>query len=886
MRAEVYVNQKLAAYDIIGETPFSFEIGEFIIPGEGNTIAVRLTNPGGRRGWKDIPLDWGNYQFNSNGRNFTTLGNVCIEANPKAYIADVFVKNILPAKAKQVEVTATIQNHLPPIENVKIEAVFSGEDGQIANHSQIETLKAGSNQIIFTITLSDTELWSPDNPDLYEIELTLKSDKVTDTYCQSFGVRTFQVLPGRSGEHNFYLNGKRFFFRSAVDWGFYAPTGDYATPELAMKSVKAAKALNQNGIHFHRAIGEPLVMSFADSIGICISEEPGGFHGVRTAFGEAHIKEKIRRMVIRDRNHPSLLLYTLSNEDHTYTDARESSMRMIQELDNSRLITNSSGYDPLPTKHIRPYESEIRNDYIDDHTPIGTSARYPDTDFFNTIHRSQKYTDKVYVLGEMTSVSGPANWYQVYEDNTHDLDRRIGYSTNIYRENHQKIIENFDKWKLSKVGSGNIKTYADVSMQCGRGMMYAQARHSQSAMCNNHVDGAVLNGWTPGPMSEGGGGEMDFDSGMLDEGRNLKGPAGSFTNWTRPLQIAIARKNGKYFSVKDTAIFEVNLINQGILKAGKYELDFHITDETGTNYIVDLNMEIDVIGGDYFAQELGDIEIPMKADWHGGYITVNAILSKSGKDVADGSEQVLFANRDSYQSYFEDVSFNIITWPEAQQAMEGKGKRVEKHRDQWHIEPFGKEGADFILVGDFSYTEDFIHISSMLRTPAQLAELFKRIQAGSNALIQFDEHWAEIFYNYNILSKPVREWGGKQPSQWYGNGWGYLDHFNGYSSIANKGTIGTNAWEVSSDPVGFYPFESEFSTSVYGLFMSRPWVGKEPAASIRIHDVSPTMLVTLATIDYGKGKIIICPGYNVDEQNAFTDMLFYNIIDKAIKEEW
>ena len=510
MRAEIYINQELAAYDIVGETPFTFDISAFVKAGESNSIAVRLTNPGGRRGWYDSHVDWGPYRFNSSGRNFSTLGNLTIEAHDPIYVEDVFVKNILPSKGKTVRISALIHSTMESAVEGKLLAVVSSEESskKIATLKTKTLLQPGKNEVEFTMLLSKAELWSPENPALYKLVLSLQSENVTDHYDQKFGVRTFQVLPGDSGEHNFYLNGKRFFFKTAIDWGFYTPTGDYASPGLAKKSVEAAKAMGQNGISFHRAIGEPLVMEFANELGLCVYEEPGGFHNVDTlGFSAEHIKEKIMRMVIRDRNHPSVIMFNLSNENHNYNSLRKASLELVNELDDSRLVTNSSGIPPDPTPHIRPYEKEIRRDFRDQHTAENMGARYKDADFYNDRHRTQEFKDCVFMLGEVNSVTGPSNWYKVYNSIPAKGTKYPGYDSNIYKENHDKIASSFIKWRLGESGSGNIKTPEDVSLQAGRGMMYIHGRHAQSIMCNVLADGFALNGWSNGPQSQGAGGQ-------------------------------------------------------------------------------------------------------------------------------------------------------------------------------------------------------------------------------------------------------------------------------------------------------------------------------------------------------------------------------------------
>jgi hypothetical protein len=459
-----------------------------------------------------------------------------------------------------------------------------------------------------------------------------------------------------------------------------------------------------------------------------------------------------------------------------------------------------------------------------------------------------------------------------------------GYDLNNYEEIHGKIRENFQSWRLAMFGSGHIRTPSDVSMQAGRGMMYIHGRHAQSIMCNNHADGYALNGWSTGPQTEGAGSFWDWDSGILDEARNLKGPAGTFRYWVRPLQVAMARKNGKYFSAGDTALFELNLVNQGVLEAGNYSLELHVTDGRGerTGFILERAVRIE--GGDCFAQKLEDISLPLDTLWDAGYLTLHAALIRNGNVLATGAEQVLLQNRRTMKDDLAGKTFKVISWPAAEKAVSGMGVLQEK--TGFWVPMFPEERTDFILAGDFTSDDSFEALGENFTGWEQVDDMLKWVDEGAVAIIKFDRHWADVLHRKEVLSEAVKEWGGKQSPHWLGNGWGYLDHFVGEQSIASEGTIGTNAWEVSGDPVGFYPFSSPYPISVYGLYLARPWTGREPAIGIRVREVQPTVLVTLGVIDYGKGKIILNPCYRVDEDNAFTDMFFYSMIRKASEGDW
>ncbi len=868
MRAEVYINEQLVAYDIIGETPFSFEVSRYVKAGEQNQIAVRLTNPGGRRGWRDSSdLIWGEYAFSSNGRDFTTLGDVELSVKPLIYIDDIFVKNTLPTGGKRVEVNIEIVNNSNKSVKTTIPIEVTGEK-KIASTKLSTELKCGKNSIKIPMTLTQAEIWSPETPNLYTLTAKVESDEES----VRFGVRTFEVKKGTSGGHNYYLNGKRFIFKTAIDWNYYAPTGDYATRALAEKSVEAAKAMGQNGISCHRNIGEPEVFKVADSLGLCIYEEQGGFHPVNkrpgvidsVGFTPNHIKEKIRRMVIRDRNHPSIIIFSLSNEDQYYYKTRKEALELINSLDDSRLVINTSG--PYKTfmdiEHIRPYESNIRLDYLDRHTAYNRSPRYGDDDFYQEEHREITYDDRPYFLGEVNSVSGPENWYKTYKDI--QAQGKPGYDTNIYKENHDKVEENFERWNISSIGSRSIVSPEELSMQCGRGMMYAHARHAQSIMCNNSADGYALNGWTPGPQSEGS--YLDWSSGILDEARNLKAPADSYTYWTKPLQISLSRKNGKYFDVNEEVIIESNLINHGELAAGTYEVKYTIGEQAITT------QSIKVIGGECYAQPIGDVTFTTDSKWSAGYITLKAKLYKQNRVVAEGSEQILLRNRASYSDRLKDIEIDVKQWDEAQQALEDAGAKI-------------KNNANIIVAGDLT-NESGKMSTQKINTWEQLNTLLDRVKAGATLIIRFDKYWAEVLHESGILKESVTEWGGNQTTEWLGNGWGYMDHFVGYDSTANSGVIGTTSWEVPSDPIGFYPFVSDYKMGVYGVYMCRPWLCKIPPIGYRMKEVQPTMAVLMGTLDYGSGKIILNPCYTVDQDNAFCDMLFYNMILNAADKRY
>lgn len=858
MRTEVYVNGKLAGYDIVSETPLDFDLTNYLRYGKPNRIAIRLTNPGGNRGWEDAPqgnppqtLKWGNYDLPM-GHNFSGIGGeVTLTARDPIFIENLFVKNIRPAGAKNAELHVTVRNTTGTDQKVLLTAAIEEPKGSkplLKTNWELLAKANSDTASVQAISVPEAKLWSVEDPNLYKCRIVMEAPGIHDQASATIGFRVFEVV----GD-NFYLNGKRVRIRSAIDWGYYALTGFYATPEMARRSVGNAKAIGHNGINFHRQIGEPLVMEAADELGLYLYEEPGGFHDypqlnyhvIDGSFAGKLMEEKCRRMFLRDRNHPSLVMFCLANESNTWGPLRERVMRMASDLDGSRLVTNTSGANAFgggDIWHIRPYETEIRKDYWDDHT-VESKGRFQESDL---LAHQEAVPDHVQYFGEVRCYTGPDNQPEIVAMQKQLPDGRPGYDLNAFAPMAGQIENYFNECHVASVGSGNIKTPSDVSRQAGRGLMYIDGRLGQALLRNDASDGYAISGWSGGGYLPG-----IWASAICDEGRNLKGPAADFAYWTRDVQIAIARKNGKHFQPGQTAEFDLSLINEGKLPAGDYVLKFSVRDGAGKPTGFTSSLPVKVAGADRYAQPLGDLKVPIDPSWRGGYLTIQGELQDgSGRRVADGTEQVLLQNRASFRAELNALTGAVVNWPAARKALSEAGAVLEEN-----IETAKK--LDFIAAGD-PPESGFDQILERVKTE------------GSLLLIRFDAKWADILLQKGLLSERVTEWGGEQTHGWDGNGWGYLDHFAGDQSIPGGRTIGTTSWEVPGDPMGFAPFKSSYKQGAYGAYLSRPNV----------------LRVLIGTLDYGKGKIILSPAYPVDGDNAFSDLLFLNMIRMGSQGKW
>lgn len=874
LRLEVYVNEKLAGYDLVAGTPYWCNVTPFLKPGTKNRIALRITNPGGLRGWNDFPLiSWGSYKLPP-GRDFGGIGGeVKLVASGDVFIDDLFVKNLQPAKANNIEVNTRIvnlpRNKVPAKLKIK---VTTADFKKTLFEQKIDVSIVGLPEQLFTHSFSvpGAALWDVENPNLYRCEVTLEMGQAIDSYSTIFGFRVFEVRANEQGEQNYYLNGKRFRHKSAIDWGYYAHHGYYPSPEMARQSVLAAKQIGHNGINCHRNMGDPLLFQCADQQGLLIFEEPGGFDEtiklykevgtlcVKTFEGQL-MYQRCMRMAHRDRNHPSVVGYIMANERDVFDLLRKNTMLDMHALDNSKLIVNQSGGVPGgpsgQVPHLRPYDSKFRLDYMDDHT-VNSDSRFMEYEFKSHLSANDTAkhgiygrinpleSDNIIYWGEVRCYAGPDNWYKVAKQGRQLPQGRTGYDMVAFMPLADKIEAFFKNNNLAKTGSRIIQSPSKVTEQAGRGLMYINGRLEQVIMSNNSADGFAINGWSGGSsgIPKEHGDIMEWYSAIVDEGRNLKGPAADYCHWNKPLQVAIFRKNGKYFEPGDDMAFSISLINEGILKPGEYKLVLKVKDGDGNQVGLVDSCQVAVDGRDTFAQTLyGHYTVKADAKWKAGYITLYAELTQNGKMVAGGSEQVLLKNRASYKNEMAGAKVGVYGWDAAELALQQAGCTLST------------TDAGVLLAGEKVSGSD-------------VENLLQKARRGATLMIKFEHQWAEALFAKGVLKEKVTQWGGRQIPYWNGNGWGYIDHLVGNQAIPSVATIGTNSWEVPGDPIGFYPFEANYPQTAYGAWFARP----------------NTLLVLFGEINYGKGRILLAPSYPVDEGHAFNDLLFYNMVKHAI----
>lgn len=345
----VYVNEHLVAHHIGGYTPFEADITELVTPGEEfrltigvNNILTNTTIPPG----KLIVTTDGRQQLEylHDFYNYAGLArSVWLYAAPDVRVDDVTITTDISGDDGVVRYAVATTRPAP----VRVSVI--DESGDVVASGSGET---------GVVTIPAVTLWQPGAGYLYSLRIeVLDGDQVVDTYDQSFGVRTVEVRGNR-----FLINGAPFYF---TGFGKHEDSPVRGKGHDNAYLVHDFELMGWMGANSFRTSHYPYaeeVMEFADRHGIVVIDETaavglflslgGGILGgtPQPTFGPDTINEgtrethaqAIRELVHRDKNHPSVVLWSIANEPASHEEGAreyfEPLVALTRELDPSRPV--------------------------------------------------------------------------------------------------------------------------------------------------------------------------------------------------------------------------------------------------------------------------------------------------------------------------------------------------------------------------------------------------------------------------------------------------------------------------------------------------------------------------------------------------------------------
>ena len=600
MRAEVFLNRKLVGYSIMEELPFVCDLTAAANPGSDNLLAIRITNPGGRYDWIDgDTIEWGRVKLpRSHGFGGIDRG-MTIGAHPfEGHIADLWVLNT-PDTAR-VDAFVRLDMPAPDARHLSLDVVDDRTGRNIAASIRASG-RTTDGAFKFSVTAANAKHWSLKRPNLYRLRARWRAaDGAESRRDVAFGFRWF--APDGLGKNAVLrLNGKRIKLYSAISWGYWGLNGMWPTPELAVKEVTQAKALGLNCLSFHRNVGKEDVFRAQDQLGLLRSMEPGGgkfalgklpdgtkkdAHSVvmepptteADKFAQRFAIAKCVAMVRAFRSHPSLIRYTLQNENGADLNNPDTFavLDAMRAEDPSRVVLLNDGMAAPPISAAQawyaPYDPKLyRSDrepfggWWDDHQGAGDQwydAFYVDPRNFNYRH---PIAPQIVELGEMEGCAVPDNQVlgiaQIMQRGgaSYDLEGRramlVAYQAFLDRWNFRAAFPNAESLFLA-LGARSYDSWQ---------------QYMENARICDAVDIAAISGWESTAI--------DNHSGIVDNMRNFKADPAIIRASLLPVR-PVAKQRRLTLAAGDRAVFDLYLLNDtGVAASGT--LDFAITDPAG-----------------------------------------------------------------------------------------------------------------------------------------------------------------------------------------------------------------------------------------------------------------------------------------------------------------
>lgn len=325
--SKVWINGYYVGGNFSGYTGASYDITDFLRFSQKNVLTVRADatqNEGWfyegagiyRHAWLDI------------------MNNVHI-----ANEGGVFVRTAVKGGNATVTVTTAVVNkHVHPA-NASVYTVITNRNGEVLAQSKEQPLSLAVNEekaVTQELKITKPELWSTENPYLYRAIAVIKADgRIIDSEKVRFGVRTITI----DKDKGLFVNGVPVKVKGVCCHQDHAGVGSALPDYLQYYRVSLLKEMGANAYRTSHNPPTPELLDACDSLGMLVMDEP------RLMNSGIEYENQFKQMILRDRNHPSIFIWSIGNEEFTtqYTNIgtriAQRQVLLQEQLDPSRTST-------------------------------------------------------------------------------------------------------------------------------------------------------------------------------------------------------------------------------------------------------------------------------------------------------------------------------------------------------------------------------------------------------------------------------------------------------------------------------------------------------------------------------------------------------------------
>jgi beta-galactosidase len=342
----LWINGESVGYSEDSRTPAEFNITKYLKAGE-NTVSVKVFR------WADA-----SYLENQDFWHISGIyRDVYLYAAPQVHIRDFFAKAELDPKyidgILDLDVEVINYGNINVSRTIEVQIFDENKKLVFNNEKSINEIKSGDKSTTnISGIIKSVNKWSAETPNLYTLIIILKNDnRIEEVLTHKIGFRKIQLKNGQ-----LLVNGRAILFKGVNRHEFHPITGRYIDRETMIKDIILMKQNNINAVRTAHYPNAPLWYQLCDEYGLYVWDEANiESHYFWSKFSldpdwkEAFL-DRVKRMVERDKNHPSVIVWSLGNESG-YGPNHEAMGDWVRKKDPTRLIHyegNEPGYIPVP----------------------------------------------------------------------------------------------------------------------------------------------------------------------------------------------------------------------------------------------------------------------------------------------------------------------------------------------------------------------------------------------------------------------------------------------------------------------------------------------------------------------------------------------------------
>ena len=306
--AVVWVNGKYVGYSQSSNTDAEFDITGFVTTGD-NQLSVRVYR------WCDGSYLEGQDMWHLSGIH----RDVYLVATPKVFVSDHYISSSLNNEATSgsmsVKLTVDNRNTVSTTKTLQV-SLLDADDNQIATGTQTYSGTSTAEKTITLSGLSNLHPWSAEDPYLYTVVVSQKDENGAEemAFSTKYGFRNIK----QSG-NLIYINNKRVYFKGVNTQDTHPEYGRAIDMETMMKDLTMMKKANVNTVRTSHYPRQPKMYAMMDALGFYVMDEADVecHYNQNLSSNSSWITamdDRTKRMVLRDRNHPSVIFWSLGNE--------------------------------------------------------------------------------------------------------------------------------------------------------------------------------------------------------------------------------------------------------------------------------------------------------------------------------------------------------------------------------------------------------------------------------------------------------------------------------------------------------------------------------------------------------------------------------------------